>query len=147
MGDTAWELFQRLNLKDAAVYLDDRSAKGFTAIQAVALAELDGLNAPNAQGALPLLNNDPTRPNEDYFRHVDAIVELERQRGLIIGMLPTWGDKVHKQWGGGPVIFDEPKARIYGGCRTRAWLPRDWAQVPGTSKRRAETVTRCSTRR
>ena len=114
LGDTAWELFQRLTTKEAALYLDDRAGKGFTVIQAVALAELDGLSAPNAEGALPLVDNDPTRPNEAYFRHVDAIVELARQRGLIIGMLPTWGDKVVKAWGGGPVIFDEAKAHAYG---------------------------------
>ncbi len=114
LGDTAWELFHRLNAKEAAQYLDDRASKGFTVIQAVVLAEFDGLNTPNVEGARPLLDNDPGRPNEAYFSHVDAIVELARERGLIVGMLPTWGDKVVKAWGAGPVIFDEAKARTYG---------------------------------
>jgi|ERR1017187_8081240 hypothetical protein len=61
-GDTAWELFHRLNREDAIRYLDDRAQKGFTVIQAVALAEFDGLNAPNACGYKPLLNNNPTTP-------------------------------------------------------------------------------------
>lgn len=114
LGDTAWELFHRLSTKDAARYLDDRAAKGFTVIQAVVLAEFEGLNKPDIEGNLPLMDNDPTRPNEAYFRHVDTIVELARERGLIVGMLPTWGDKVVKAWGTGPVIFDEAKARAYG---------------------------------
>jgi hypothetical protein len=30
LGDTAWELFHRLNREDAIRYLDDRAKKGFT---------------------------------------------------------------------------------------------------------------------
>jgi hypothetical protein len=42
LGDTAWELFHRLNREEADRYLKNRAEKGFTVIQAVALAELDG---------------------------------------------------------------------------------------------------------
>ena len=44
LGDTGWELFHRLNREEADRYLENRAKKGFTVIQAVALAELDGLN-------------------------------------------------------------------------------------------------------
>src|SRR5688500_10157743 len=77
LGDTAWELFHRLNREEADRYLDDRARKGFTVIQAVALAELDGLNDPNAYGHKPLINNDPAKPDvkdEDYWDHVDYVV-------------------------------------------------------------------------
>ena len=47
LGDTAWELFHRLNREDADRYLRDRAARGFTVIQAVAIAELDGHTDPN----------------------------------------------------------------------------------------------------
>ncbi|NBD36238.1 MAG: DUF4038 domain-containing protein [Chloroflexi bacterium] len=40
LGDTAWELFHRLNREEAQVYLGNRAAKGFAVIQAVALADL-----------------------------------------------------------------------------------------------------------
>src|SRR5215216_4273947 len=40
LGDTAWELFHRLNRDEADEYLRDRAARGFTVIQAVVLAEL-----------------------------------------------------------------------------------------------------------
>src|SRR5688572_6612345 len=62
LGDTAWELFHRLNREDADRYLQNRAGKGFTVIQAVALAELDGLNDPNPYGHRPLLGHDPTKP-------------------------------------------------------------------------------------
>jgi len=114
LGDTAWELFHRLTREDADVYLKDRSAKHFNVIQAVVLAEFGGLTVPNAYGHLPLANNDPTKPNEDYFKDVDAIVDQAAAQGLYVGMLPTWGDKVNKKWGQGPEIFNPQNAVIYG---------------------------------
>jgi hypothetical protein len=62
LGDTAWELFHRLNREEAARYLQNRAALRYTVVQAVALAELDGTGAPNAYGHLPLVDRDPTRP-------------------------------------------------------------------------------------
>jgi len=96
LGDTAWELFHRLNRDETERYLRKRTEQGFTVIQAVALAELDGLNTPNANGDKPLLDNDPTKPNETYFRHVDFVIDKAAELGLVIGLLPTWGDKLFK---------------------------------------------------
>ena len=39
LADTAWELFHRLSLTEAQYYLDNRAAKGFTVVQAVAHAQ------------------------------------------------------------------------------------------------------------
>lgn len=114
LGDTGWELFHRLNKAEAEKYLENRRAKGFTVIQAVALAELDGLNTPNAEGNKPLINNDPLQPNEAYFSHVDWVIRKAQEKGIFIGLLPTWGDKVDKQWGVGPVIFNPDNAYKYG---------------------------------
>lgn len=112
LGDTAWELFHRLSREEANRYLEDRARKGFTVIQAVALAEIDGLTVPNAYGALPLENRDPSRPNEAYFAHVDFVVERAESLGLHIGFLPTWG----KYWKtGDPTrIFTPDNARVFG---------------------------------
>jgi hypothetical protein len=114
LGDTAWELFHRLNRQEVKYYLEDRRKKGFTVIQAVVLAELDGLDTPNAYGDKPLIDNDPLKPNPEYFKHVDYIVEQAERRGIYIGMLPTWGDKVTKAWGKGPVVFNAQNAAAFG---------------------------------
>jgi hypothetical protein len=115
LGDTAWELFHRLTREEAEKYLKNRAEKGFTVIQAVALAELDGLHDPNPYGEIPLENDDPTKPREAYFQHVDFIINKAAELGLYIGLLPTWGDKVFKdRWGAGPEIFNTENARIYG---------------------------------
>ena len=114
LGDTAWELFHRLNREQADQYLQDRAEKGFTVIQAVVLAELDGLDDPNPYGHTPLQSSDPTKPNQDYFKHVDYVVNKANSLGLHIGMLPTWGDKWNKKWGKGPEIFNPQNAAAYG---------------------------------
>jgi hypothetical protein len=114
LGDTAWELFHRLNRDEAGFYLSNRAAKGFTVIQAVVLAEFDGLTVPNRNGHVPLQNNDPTKPVEAYFKDVDDIVGKAEQLGLFVGMLPTWGDKWNKKWGAGPEIFTPANAETYG---------------------------------
>jgi hypothetical protein len=114
MGDTAWELFHRLNREEAREYLATRAAQGFNVVQAVALAEFDGLTAPNAYGQLPLEGNDPRRPVEAYFQHVDWIVAEANRRGIYVGFLPTWGDKWNQKWGAGPEIFTPETARIWG---------------------------------
>ncbi|MBZ0304110.1 MAG: glycoside hydrolase family 140 protein [Anaerolineae bacterium] len=114
LGDTAWELFHRLNREEAQFYLSNRAAKGFTVIQAVALAELGGTDVPNANGDLPLIDRDASKPNESYFRHVDAIVKMAGELGLFIGMLPTWGSSWKQAGGNENAIFNAENARNYG---------------------------------
>jgi hypothetical protein len=123
LGDTAWELFHRLNREDAVYYLKDRASKGFNMIQAVALAELDGLDSPNPYGHLPLKDHDPMQPQEAYFSHVDFIIDEAAKLGIYIGFLPAWGDKIYKDsWGKGPEIFNPANARGYG-----KWLGQRYA--------------------
>jgi hypothetical protein len=114
LGDTGWELFHRLTRDETEKYLENRRAKGFTVIQAVALAELDGLNTPDAEGNRPLIDNDPLKPDEAYFAHVDWVINKAKEKGIFIGLLPTWGDKVDRKWGTGPVIFTKENAFRYG---------------------------------
>lgn len=103
LADTAWELFHRPTREQAAAYLDRRAAQGYNAIQAVALAELDGLTDPNAYGDLPFVDRDPSKPaitpgsspgnaqQYDYWDHVDYVVDQANARGIYIAFLPTWG--------------------------------------------------------
>lgn len=115
LGDTAWELFHRLDREEAEMYLEDRAKKGFTVIQAVILAELDGLNFPNPYGQKPLIDNNPLKQNEQYFKHVDFIIKKAEKLGLIMAILPSWGDKWNlASWGKGPEIFTPQNAMAFG---------------------------------
>lgn len=115
LGDTAWAVIQRLDRDETDEYLRDRADKGFTVIQTVIVSEFEGLTAPNRAGEVPFVGGDPTRPNEAFFRHVDYFVERAGARGLHVGLLPTWGDKVGPtRWGAGPAVFTPENAEGYG---------------------------------
>ncbi|MEO0472605.1 MAG: DUF4038 domain-containing protein, partial [Bacteroidota bacterium] len=114
LGDTAWELLHRLNREESAAYLANRAAKGFSVIQCVVLAELEGLTVPNANGDLPLMDQDPAQPNEAYFTHIDFVLDEAEKQGLYLGLLPTWGDKFNRKWGVGPEVFNPENAAAFG---------------------------------
>jgi hypothetical protein len=116
LGDTGWQLFHKVNRELADKYLENRRAKGFTVIQAVLLGEHDGVRVPNPYGHTPLIDNDPAKPNDAYFKHVDYIVNKAAEKGLYMGILPTWGDKLPNSVppGRGPQIFNVSNAREYG---------------------------------
>ena len=139
LADTAWQLFHRLTREEAERYLQDRVAKGFTVVQAVVLG-LDGLDVPNAYGERGLLGNDPRRPNERYFAHVDWVVDRAAALGLTVGMLPTWGDVWHgRQDEPGPKVFDEASARDYARFVGRRYRGRPVIFILG-GDRNAETA-------
>ena len=123
IGDTAWELFHALSTEEAELYLTTRAKQGFNFIQAVVLAELNGLDKPNFYGRRPLKRNengdyDPSLPDTDgeysYFDHMERIISRAEELGLYMGILPTWGDKWNKIWGQGPEIFTPENAFPYG---------------------------------
>lgn len=138
LADTAWELFHRLNREEAVRYLQTRADQRFTVIQAVALAELNGLTDPNPYGKLPLIDRDPSRPAVtpgsnprsanayDYWDHVDFIVGEAEKRGLRIALLPAWG-----RWVTDERIFTPENARAYGEFLGRRYRDRSILWVLG----------------
>ncbi len=128
LGDTAWELFHALTREEAEQYLQKRAEQGFNVVQAVILAEMDGLRTPNAYGRTPLRKNaagqyDPLLWDEggySYWDHVGWILDKAGEYGIYLALLPTWGDKYQQAHGVGPEIFTPENAGAYGemvGCR------------------------------
>ena len=120
LGDTAWELFHRLNLEETEKYLSVRAGQGFRVIQACALAELDGLRIPNRYGNLPFRRfpGSGDERKEDfpggiwepsYWEHVDKVIDMAARYEMFIGLLPCWGDKWNCKKGKGPLIFTDKK--------------------------------------
>lgn len=116
LADTAWKLFYELTREEADEYLQNRRNKGFTVIMPCLLAECGSKERfGTVYGDEPLLELDPTKPNEAFFRHADYIINKTNELGMYVALLPTWGEFVGPQrWGRGPVIFNEQNAYIYG---------------------------------
>lgn len=137
LGDTAWELFAKLDKEEADYYLRTRSEQGFTIVQAVALAELDESESKgNAYGRRPLLLDDYGHPNPaqpdlsgdySYWAHIDYIIHQANAYGLYVALLPTWGNRFHKwPFDEGIEIFTADNAFAYG-----QWIGERYKSVPG----------------
>jgi hypothetical protein len=62
---------------------------------------------------------------------VDAVIAMAERKGLVIALLPTWGDKFNKKWGEGPEIFTPENARGYGAFLGRRYGGRNIVWVLG----------------
>ncbi|HTF20524.1 MAG TPA: glycoside hydrolase family 140 protein [Chryseolinea sp.] len=124
LGDTAWELLNRLTTEEVVAYFDNRVKKGFNVIQITGLSP-ESFKRANRYGQQPLYDGDPLKPNEKYYARLDTIVNLALERQLVIGLVVTWGDKVVRVPGYGtdPVIFNEGNAKIFG-----AWMGNRYGQ-------------------
>jgi len=101
LGDTCWHMFGKSvsedhdNQPSVSVYFADRAAKGFTVIQSVLVREQRG-SVKNAYGHDPFEDGDWSRPrvrpgtNDDYWDHVDRVIQEGRRHGIYLAILPIW---------------------------------------------------------
>ena len=140
IGGTAWTMPENCTSEDVDYYLSDRKAKGFNYVQIVAVRDFGGqqaiedqkkngtMNPENRYGHRPfewknekadvskpivVEGGTPTEPN-DYWDHLDYIVEKTYSMGMYLGLLPAWG----KYYINNPIqemrIIDESTAYGYG---------------------------------
>ena len=105
LGDTAWELIDHTTREECSYYLHTRARQGFTVIQTVVLAEMNGITEPSALGEKPFIDNDVKKPNDKYFERVKEIADEAAAQGLYVALVPIWGDKLTAPWGDGPRLF------------------------------------------
>ena len=99
LGDTQWELFRLYTPDEAMEILTSRKTKGFNVILimlmgvgSTALTADDAPSHVNLHGEAPWLDGDPSRPNEEYFRHVDEMIALGQETGqiFVVGIYHQW---------------------------------------------------------
>ena len=90
--DTGWGIFEFISREDAEIYLRDRKEKGFNGFFGCLVFPFG--NEPNYYGHTPWHNSDPATPNEAFFENADYIINKAVELDLIVGLLPSWGDKV-----------------------------------------------------
>jgi hypothetical protein len=89
LGDTNWRLY-KLDEDDIEDYLDDRDSKKFNVIQGpLILPSNAGDQFVNASGES---NTNPGNPNDDWFEHIDFIVDAAKDRDMYVALVVTWGD-------------------------------------------------------
>jgi hypothetical protein len=114
LGDTAWLIFQRLDHKEVDDYLKNRASKGFTVLQAYVLRGLD-VRHPDGPisllGEKPLIDRDPTKPNEAFFKNVDFVINRANELGLVMGLVvsKSWHVNKHPE-----KVFDVKNAYTFG---------------------------------
>ena len=85
LGTTQWQLFREYTLDDARLIIERSKDKGFVFIQVMLLGVGDGTK-PNVHGNKPWMNDNPLTPNEDYFKNVDAVLQVARENNVNISM-------------------------------------------------------------
>jgi len=94
-ADTAWTVAKKLKLEEVSEYLDDREARGSTAIHVHAFSKEQGPLA-DREGREPFSPpGDIRKPNEAYRRGLDRIIEAARSRGMLVSLSAIW-----IRWGG-----------------------------------------------
>jgi hypothetical protein len=93
-GEAAWSLTHNLTYEQAVRYLEDRRARGINALM-VSVPDAyapDGLPSfpPDRQGHHPFLDDDVTRPNEAYWRHVDRVLARTEEMGFLVLLWPYY---------------------------------------------------------
>ena len=83
LGTTQWQIFREHPLAEVELILEKTRENGFSFIQAMLLGVGDGTQ-PNIHGKTPWEDDDPAKPNEAYFEHVDAVVRAARRKGLVL---------------------------------------------------------------
>ncbi len=121
MGDSCWELMHRSTREEVDRYLADRAAKRFNVIQTVAVAEFGGIDQPNRYGHLPFekteiypdgdMGTPRIRPglNDDYWDHVNYIVDRAAEHGIYVCYVVTWATHVAARH-----AVDEHNAKAFG---------------------------------
>jgi hypothetical protein len=116
LGTTQWQLFREYTLDEARMIIEKSKGHGFAFAQVMLLGVGDGTK-PNVAGQKPWTNFDPLTPNEEYFKHVDAVVQIARENNFVISMTIF-----HQRWRN---IITREKARTWA-----QWIAHRYKDVP-----------------
>jgi len=90
---SSWGLIQSLSTSDARDYLDALKQRGFNTVL-VSIISYDTRmagNPPNWQGVPPFsVKWDFSSYNDAYFAHADEILNLAKDRGMLVALVPSY---------------------------------------------------------
>lgn len=91
-GDAAWSLIANATEQEASLYLQDRRAKGFSAVLVNLIEHKFARNAPrNTYGEAPFsVPIDFAAPNGKYFDHADWVIRKAAENNLVVLLAPVY---------------------------------------------------------
>ena len=102
LADTVWTMPQRLRWDDVEYLMKKRRVQGFNALQICALDPERDVEMRTPAGNPALIDGDLSRPNENYFRYLDRVLDKAEEYGFYVLLLPVWGQLVvGDDWAGG----------------------------------------------
>jgi len=93
MADTIWAM-PSLPIDEIKIYLDNRAEKRFSVIQMCLTPGHGGPQSTQYSYKEAFLNNDYSTPNNEFWEHIDSIVEEAEERSLYLAILPTWNSRI-----------------------------------------------------
>ncbi len=98
LGDTGWLLFIKCSNEETIRYLETRKQQGFNVVQVMVL---HALNDVDTQGDSALANKNIATPktngpgsSDDYWAHIDFVIQQAARRGMYMALVPLWGGNV-----------------------------------------------------
>jgi len=135
VGEAAWSMAAQLSPPDVIVYLNDRQAKGFTAIMISAIERQFASNAPrNYSNQHPFVSGDAdwSVRNESYWSHLDYILNEAKNRNILVFLFPAyigfecgdqgWCAEMHSQTDADMTGYGEWLGNRYGNQGNIVWV-------------------------
>ncbi|MBD3266225.1 DUF4038 domain-containing protein [bacterium] len=97
IADTCWFLTFKIKDEDVVHYFKNRKQKGISVIQCM-LIPWAREGDDNWFGEYPFHEQKFDRPNEDYWQHVDFVVDAARQHNLTLCMALAWNGCCGEGW-------------------------------------------------
>ncbi len=128
-GDTSWGLIRKSSRDDNDTqpsverYFQNRAAKGFNVLQ----VSITGSGSANFCGHYPFVDRDFSKPltvdgpENDYWDHVDYIVEVAGKYGIYLALLPAWSNSIES---GHPLETHPEIAYAYGNFLGQRYMDR-----------------------
>lgn len=108
MGETAWLMPERLNRDEVEYYLGQCQAAGYNVVQIQTVNSVPAMNCYGQYSHPDGYNfkNIDRKGVYGYWDHLDFLVKAAARRGIYVGMVCIWGNKVAK----GDMTVEQAKA-------------------------------------
>ena len=93
-GCASWRLPFDVTYKEAKAYVLDRKSKKFNAV----LIHITPGLPMYARSPKAFTDNDVNKPNEEFFKHLDSLVEMCGQLNMAVMMAPLYLGCCHDGW-------------------------------------------------